>query len=103
MMTRIPVDYPQTKLYGKREPAFGGAFPGVLSAGDTSATGNVILAAGSFDYRPPGGHWEKTEHIVLTPEEARDLSEQLAALAAVGMATARDAPVGVAPAPQKQN
>lgn len=48
----------------------------VIGGVETSQTGNIVLRVGRENY--PGGPWTATEHVVLTPAEARALMTDVA-------------------------
>lgn len=50
----------------------------VIGEVDTSSAGNVILRVG----REAGDGWQQTEHVVLTPDEALALGDQMYMLVA---------------------
>lgn len=48
----------------------------VLTSPERTASGNIVLRAGR---EISATSWERTEHIVLTPEEAQNLAHHLLA------------------------
>jgi hypothetical protein len=68
-----------TRPLGKEVPASQYApLRPVIGEVSRSQTGNLIIRAGREI--EPGGAWEKVLHIVLTPDEARDLVESIGQL-----------------------
>lgn len=57
-------------MYGNEIPAWGGRPNSVIGEVTTSNAGNLVIRVGKT--RPEGG-WEQTEHLALSPTEARDL------------------------------
>lgn len=57
----------------------------VITAPSASGTGNIILRVGrehdplerGYDGRSLDGSWEQTEHVVLTPAEARRFATEI--------------------------
>jgi hypothetical protein len=66
------------------EPSVYSPTRSVLAAPEKTASGNVVLRAGHENLPGMACGWHRTEHIVLTPAESRDLIRQLMRLTPIG-------------------
>ena len=66
-------------VYGNKIPArLGVGDHHVIGQIETSPNGNTVLRAGATN--EPGDSWSQSLHIVLTPEETRELIAELSAI-----------------------